>query len=66
MEQELRYLQTVRWIETEEMIREAKRYGDLPNNAECEFAMTEQAKCRERIDDIKYILSHAVITDEAE
>ena len=64
MEQELHYQQTIRWKEIEEMLEEAKIYGNLSENAEYEFAITERDKCLERINNIKHILSHAVITDE--
>ena len=48
----------------EEMLEAAKIFGNLSENAEYEFARTEQAKCLERINNIKYILSHAVIADD--
>ncbi len=64
LEQELQYLQTIRWKEIEEMLEAAKTLGDLSENAEYEFAVTERDKCLERMNSIKHILSHAVITDE--
>ena len=64
MEQELRHLQTIRWKEIEEMLEEARSLGDLSENAEYDFAMAERNKCLERINNIKHILSHAVLTDE--
>ncbi len=64
MEQELHYLQTIRWKEIEEMLEAAKALGDLSDNAEYEVAMAERNKCLERINNIRHILSHAVITGE--
>ena len=66
MEQELHILQTIWWKEIEEMLEAAKILGDLSNNTEYEFAVTEQNKCLERINNIKHILAHAVITDKRE
>lgn len=65
MEQELTYLQTIRWKEIEEMLEEARLYGDLSENLEYEVARTEQEKCLARMNDIEHILSHAVVVDEA-
>ena len=64
IEQELHHLQTIRWKEIEEMLEAAKALGDLSDNAEYEVAITERDKCLERINNIKHILSHAVITGE--
>ena len=66
LEQELRYLQTFRWKEIEEMLEDAKSLGDLSENAEYDVARAEQEKCLERINHTKHILDHAVITDEEE
>ena len=66
IEQELHYLQTIRWKEIEEMREAAKIFGDLSENAEYEFAITERNECLDRINNIKHILSHAVIIDERE
>lgn len=62
LEQELQYLQTIRWREVEEMVEEAKLYGDLSENTEYDVAKTEQERCSRRISEIEYILSHAVVT----
>ena len=64
MEQELHRLQTIQWKEIEEMLEAAKALGDLSNNAEYEVAITERDKCLKHINNIKHILSHAVITGE--
>lgn len=66
MEQELYYLQTFRWKEIEKMLEVAKILGNLSENAEYDFAITERDKCLERINNIKHILAHAVIIDEGE
>jgi len=51
-------------FQIEEMLEAAKVLGDLSDNAEYEVAITERDKCLERINNIKHILSHAIITDE--
>ena len=63
LEQELHYLQTIRWREIEEMLEEARWLGDLSESVEYDFARTEQNKCIESIRHIEHILSHAVIID---
>ena len=63
LEQELQNLQTIRWREIEEMLEDAKLYGDLSENAEYHAAKAEQETCIRRISEIGNILSHAVVTD---
>ena len=66
LEQELRYLKTIREKEVAEQIKEARSFGDLSENSEYDEAKNEQAKLYGRIAEIENILSHAVIIDETE
>ena len=66
LEQELRYLKTVREKEVAEQIKEARSFGDLSENSEYDEAKNEQAKLYGRIAEIENILSHAAVIDDSE
>lgn len=66
MEKELHYLRTVRRVEIAERIREAKREGDVSENAGYEDAKHEQAFVEGRITELEDLLKRAVrIQDES-
>ena len=66
LEQELRYLKTVREKEVAEQIKEARSFGDLSENSEYDEARNEQAKLYGRIAEIDNILNHAIIIEESD
>ena len=66
LEEELRYLKTIREKEVAEQIKEARSFGDLSENSEYDEAKNEQAKLYGRIAEIENILTYAVIIDETE
>lgn len=66
LEDELKYLKTVREAEVAEQIKEARSFGDLSENSEYDEAKNEQAKLYGRIAEVENILAHAVIIDETE
>ena len=46
-------------------IKEAREQGDLSENADYDAARDEQAKVEARIQELEYMLEHAIIIDEA-
>ena len=66
LEEELRFLKTVRTREMEQIIAEALTYGDLDQNLEYDAARCEQQKMYNRIAEIEKILSCAVVTNPEE
>lgn len=46
-------------------IKEAREQGDLSENADYDAARDEQAKVEARIQELEYMIEHAVIIDEA-
>ncbi|NPV08424.1 MAG: transcription elongation factor GreA [Anaerolineae bacterium] len=60
LEKELHYLRTVRRVEISERIREAKREGDVAENAGYESAKHEQAFVEGRIAELEDLLKRAV------
>ena len=66
LEQELRYLKTIKEKEVAEQIKEARSFGDLSENSEYDEAKNEQAKLYGRIAELENILSHATVIDETE
>ncbi|MBE0417584.1 MAG: transcription elongation factor GreA [Coriobacteriia bacterium] len=63
LEEELRYLETVRRREVGERIKEAKEFGDISENSEYDDAKNEQAWVESRIAEINLILSNATIIE---
>ena len=61
--EELNYLQTVREKEVAEMIKKARSFGDLSENAEYDEAKTEQGKLYHRIAVLKYVIANAEIVE---
>lgn len=61
LEEELRYLKTVREQEVADQIKEARKFGDLSENSEYDEAKNEQGKVFSRIAEIENILAGAVI-----
>ncbi len=61
LEDELRYLETVRRREVGERIKEAKEFGDISENSEYDDAKNEQAWVESRIIEVNQILAHATI-----
>jgi len=64
IEEELRFLQTVRRPEVAEKIRQAKELLSTPNDAEYEDAKNEQAMVEGRIAQLQSLLQNAEIIDE--
>ncbi|MGI6208463.1 MAG: transcription elongation factor GreA [Anaerolineae bacterium] len=63
LEEELHYLRTVRRVEIAERIKEAKREGDVSENAGYEDAKHEQGLVEGRIAHLEDLLKRAVIID---
>ncbi len=66
LEEELKYLETVKRRDIAELIASAKEEGDISENAAYDEAKNQQAFLEGRIQDIRRILSNAVIIDDAE
>ena len=66
LEDELKWMKTVREAEVAELIKEARSFGDLSENSEYDEAKNEQAKLYGRIAEVENILAHAVVIDENE
>ena len=64
LKQELTYLKTVREKEVAELIKEARSFGDLSENAEYDEARKEQSFMEGRIQELEYILSNAQVIRE--
>lgn len=63
LERELKYLQTTRSREVEMMIAEAKQWRDPSDNSEHDAAMAERDQLCRRMEEIAYILDHAVVVE---
>ena len=63
--EELEYAKTTREREVAELIKEARSFGDLSENAEYDEAKNEQAKLYSRIGELEEILSNYEIIDES-
>ncbi len=61
LEDELRFLETVRRREVGQRIKEAKEFGDISENSEYDDAKNEQAWVESRIAEVNLILAHATI-----
>ena len=66
LQEELRYLKTVREKEVAERIKEARSFGDLSENSEYDEAKTEQGKPYSRIAEVENILENSVVIEENE
>jgi transcription elongation factor GreA len=64
IEEELRYLETVRRSEVADKIRQAKELLSTPNDAEYEDAKNEQAMVEGRIQQLQSLIQNAEIIDE--
>jgi transcription elongation factor GreA len=64
IEEELRYLETVRRTEVADRIRQAKELMSTPNDAEYEDAKNEQAMVEGRIQTLQSLIQHAEVIDE--
>lgn len=65
IESELDELKRVKRPEVIKAIKEARALGDLSENAEYHSAREEQAVIEGRIQELEYMIDHAVIIDEA-
>jgi transcription elongation factor GreA len=63
LEDELKYLETVKRREVGERIKEAKEFGDISENSEYDDAKNEQAWVESRIIEVTAILARATIID---
>ena len=63
LQDKLKELKTIRKSEIEEMLAEARSYGDLSENAEYMYAKEEEARLCDHISEIERIVSNAVVTD---
>src|SRR5262245_13490479 len=64
IEEELRYLETVRRTEVADKIRQAKELLSTPNDAEYEDAKNEQAMVEGRIQQLQSLIQNAELIDE--
>ena len=64
LQEELKYLKTVREKEVAELIKEARSFGDLSENSEYDEAKNEQGKLFSRIAEIEAVLSNYVLIEE--
>ena len=63
LKEELYYLETVREKEVAELIKEARSFGDLSENSECDEAKSEQGKLYSKIAELKVLIENAEIVD---
>ncbi|MCR3754753.1 MAG: transcription elongation factor GreA [Candidatus Westeberhardia cardiocondylae] len=63
LRKELEYLKNIRRAQIIESLAEARKHGDLKENAEYHSAREQQAFCEGRIQEIEIKLSHAEIID---
>ena len=64
LQEELKYLKTVREKEVAEQIKEARSFGDLSENSEYDEAKNEQGKLYSRIAEVEAILSNYELIEE--
>ncbi len=64
LQEELKYLKTVREKEVAAQIKEARSFGDLSENSEYDEAKNEQGKLYSRIAEIENIVANAVVISE--
>jgi len=65
LKDELEYLKSTREKEVAELIKEARSFGDLSENAEYDEAKNEQGKLYARIGELESILGNYEIIDES-
>ena len=63
LEEEYKYLVTVRRAEIKEALKIARSFGDLSENSEYDEARDQQAKVEARIKELEYLMKHAEIVD---
>lgn len=66
LQDELKYLKTVREKEVAEQIKEARSFGDLSENSEYDEAKNEQGKLYSRIAEIENILGNCIVIEETD
>ena len=66
LQEELKYLKTVREKEVADLIKEARSFGDLSENSEYDEAKNEQGKLYSHIAEIEGILANYVLIEEKE
>jgi len=64
LQDEMKYLKSVREKEVAELIKEARSFGDLSENSEYDEAKNEQGKLYARMAEIEEILSNYVVIEE--
>lgn len=64
LEDELRYLKTVRADEVARQLKEARSQGDLSENSEYDAAKEEQGKLYSRIAEVEATLASCVVVEE--
>ena len=63
-EERLEYLKGPRRLEIAEMLKTARAFGDLSENAEYDEAKNEQGRVNSRILELEQIIKHAVVITE--
>jgi len=66
LQDELKYLKTVREKEVTDAIKEARSFGDLSENSEYDEAKNEQGRLYSRIAEVEAILENYVLIEEHE
>ena len=66
LQEELKYLKTVREKEVADQIKEARSFGDLSENSEYDEAKNEQGKLYSRIAEVENVLANYVLIEENE
>ena len=64
LQDELKYLKTVREKEVAEQIKEARSFGDLSENSEYDEAKNEQGKLYSRIAEVENVLANYILIEE--
>ncbi len=66
LQEELKWMKTVREKEVADLIKEARSFGDLSENSEYDEAKNEQGKLYSRMAEVEAILANYVIINEDE
>ena len=66
LQNELKYLKTVREKEVADQIKEARSFGDLSENSEYDEAKNEQGKLYSRIAEVENILANCTVIEEGD
>ena len=64
LEDELKWMKTIREKEVAELIKEARSFGDLSENSEYDEAKTEQGKLYSKIAEMKKLIENAEIIEK--